>query len=149
MTEQDRGDLGSSFANEFELLHRRLREVASGLDDAALNRSPKAGENSIATLIKHTLGSERMLLYAAAGTRVDRDRDEEFRGTLSTDELAPLFAEADRVLSECLGPSLEHCAAGGRTEGSTTRTAGWLLIRALTHSAEHLAHAELTRALIT
>lgn len=135
--------------DHFAELDGRIRKVIDGLDLAALTQAPAAGENSIAILITHTLGSELGWLHRAAGIEFKRDRDAEFRARSGADQLArALDATAPRVRE------LVHAAArrGYDTkvvlDGGREITVGYCVMHALSHATEHVGHAELTRTLL-
>ncbi len=135
---------------EYLKLNGRLREVVRSLDQDRLDRSLAAGENSIAVLVAHTIGSELSWLSVAAGRTRARDRDAEFltRGRTS-DELLRAIDGADAELPELVEAAV---AAGVETVRTLQDGVQWTIARALAHSvahtAEHVGHAELTRNLV-
>lgn len=132
-------------------LHRRLRKVIDGLDSAALEAVPREGENSIAVLVTHTVGSELGWLHRAAGLPFERDRDAEFRARGSQEALRSLIADAERRVPELVRAAVEAgtlTAQVGGERGARTVTVGYCVAHALSHGAEHVGHAELTRQLI-
>lgn len=129
-------------------LHARLRKVIDGLDAAALEKVPREGENSIAVLVTHTLGSEMGWLHRAAGIDFKRDRDAEFRARGSAEALVALIDRADRRTPELFKAALDAGTATSRQLDSGTVTVGYCIAHAVSHGAEHVGHAELTRQLI-
>ena len=139
--------MSAAIAREFADLHKRFRTVVDGLDHAALNRAPRAGENSIGVLVWHALGAQRHMLRKAAGAPSERDREAEFRAAPTLEALTGLIDEAERLAPELVTAALRRAErpAGG-TAGE--RSVDELIVHALAHSGEHLGHAELTRKLI-
>ncbi|RMF87674.1 MAG: DUF1572 domain-containing protein [Nitrospinota bacterium] len=80
---------------QIEKYHKKLEEIRDltfqrieGLNDAQINWAPKQGYNSIGVIIKHMLGAEKFWIgEKIGGTPVHRDRDDEFRGPISLDNL--------------------------------------------------------------
>jgi hypothetical protein len=126
-----------------------LREAVRGLDAAALNWTPGAETNSIATLVVHTLGSEAEVLRTVAGVAGDRDRDAEFRTRAGTaEELVRALEAGDAYLDEMAGRITVEDLAAVRQRGERAPQTGlyWLLSN-YGHAREHLAHVQLTRQL--
>ena len=69
------GAVSSTLLAAFRRLHQQLRHELDGLDDDALNWVPTPGANSIATIVRHLLGSEAETLHTVAGSSWERDRD--------------------------------------------------------------------------
>lgn len=134
---------------EFEGLHARMRAVVKDLDEIALNGVPAEGENSIAALITHTLGSEKGWLHRAAGRPFKRDRKAEFRAKASAADLASALDATEPLVKDLLLATEE---AGYRTtltlDDGRKITVAYCVTHALTHAAEHVGHAELTRDLL-
>lgn len=133
-------------------LHRRMRAVIDGLEPATLEAVPRVGENSLAVLVTHTIGSELGWLHRAAGVPFTRDRDAEFRARGSAESLASLIADAERRVPELVRAAVEAGAStprqAGGERGERTVTVGYCIAHALSHGGEHVGHAELTRKLI-
>ena len=70
-------DVASTVLGLFAQLHAQVRVEVKGLDDDALNWSPGADANSIATIVIHLVGSEAETLRAVAGVPGARDREAE------------------------------------------------------------------------
>lgn len=131
-------------------LNRRLRHVVRSLEVHALDRAPAPGENTIAVLVAHTLGSEVSWLTRASGRTRARDRDAEFRVRgQSPDEHVSLIDAVDAELPELVVAAV---AAGLETAYTLEDGRSWTAARAIAHSlahtAEHVGHAELTRNLV-
>lgn len=131
-------------------MHTKMRDLIKDLDRDALNWKPHPEANSIAVLIKHTLGSERMLLGAVRGVIVPRDRPSEFESDADQDELAEMLDRADSWLAEQTDGMTEADLLAERRRPDESAQPGlvWLLI-AYGHAREHMAHLELTRQLVT
>ena len=138
----------------YRQVHRRIRAELETLDPALLHLAPAPEANSIAVLIRHTLGSEGDVLCAVAGLPLPtpRDRTAEFGATAADTDRASLGAAleaADRLLDE-VGPRLtpERLRVTVERPPRPPRTgAGWL-IENYCHAREHLAHLELTRQIL-
>jgi hypothetical protein len=136
----------------YRQVHRRLRAALETLDPALLHQAPAPATNSIAVLVRHTLGSEGDVLRAVAGLPSTRDRDAEFRATAADTDRAGLYAAldaADRLLDEA-GPRITAARLRVTVERPPRppRTGlGWL-VENYGHAREHLAHLELTRQLL-
>lgn len=143
MTTSTAEHIAQAVVIEFTDLHRRFRELVGSLDAGQLNRAPMSGENPIAILAKHALGSERFLPYAAMDRTVERVRDEEFVGEATKEEIVAWLHTADRDAAE-----ITAAAMRGERRAGARRSPPELVMRAITHTAEHLAQAELTRTLL-
>ena len=130
----------------------RIIGALEDLDADELNWRPAGEEtNSLFVLATHTLGAlDETLLGVLCGLPYERDRDSEFVASEATadapvarwSELRPRIAEQLVALSDDeLGEPREH-----PRRGATTGRA--LLLFTVQHTAEHAAHAELTRQLI-
>ncbi len=147
MMSADDTKTADAIVREFSDLHKRFRVVIDGLDQAALKRAPRDGENSIGVLVWHALGAQRHMLRNAAGRPSERDRDAEFRALPTASALAELIGEAERIVPELVKSALER-AEPPSSGASGGRSIHELIVHALAHSGEHLGHAELTRKLI-
>ena len=142
---------GAAIVAQYAALNGRLRDVVRGLDVAALDRSPAEGENTIAVLVMHTIGSERGWLSLAAGRTHQRDREAEFgtRGRAPDDLVAAIDA-ADVAMRDLVDAAV---GAGLETIRTTGDGRSWTVARcvahSLAHTAEHVGHAELTRNLVS
>ena len=143
--------LADTFIRQFEGHNQRLRKAIEGLDPETLDRVIAPETNSIAVLIAHVSGSELGWLHLAAGREFKRDRAAEFRTRSKTAaELAAMIDRAARLM-----PDLVRGAIDGGLETVRRRreneelTAGYSLIHALEHLAEHVGQIELTRQLVT
>ncbi len=129
-----------------------LLTFADGRDAAALNWRPAPGANSLIALATHTVGAaEQALITNLCDARpTERDRDAEL--ATQGDSLEELRAHWDGLRHE-LAAALERVSAArldatihhprlGDMSGHT------LLLTALTHAREHLAHAGLTAQLL-
>ena len=141
--------LAQATLDEFDRLHGRLYAVLEGLDEDALDRAPAEGENSIAVLVTHVLGAELGWLHRAAGRPFTRDRDSEFRVKASAAALRTAIETTERQVRELIEVSAAEGLGTLRKLGSGQEvTAAYCLSYTLSHTAEHVGHAELTRHLI-
>ena len=141
--------LATEVRDEFARLHDRMRAVIKDLDMEALNRAPAEGENSIAILVTHVLGSELGWLHRAAGRPFTRDRDSEFRARRSATELRAAIDATEPQVRELLDATIAGGLDTKRPRGDGTEvTAAFCVTYILSHSAEHVGHAELTRNLL-
>jgi len=135
------------FAYEFD----RLIETIAGLDDEAVNwKPPVPGANSLLVLLTHAIASaEDHVVGKAGGQTVVRNRDAEFAATGGSGHLAARAAEVRRRIDDVLA-GLE-----GRLDEEREPPMGkWpaprgtvrdRLIHSVSHTAEHVGHAQLTR----
>lgn len=141
-----------SFRLRFEYEFDRLVDTIADLDEAAANWKPPApGANSLVVLVTHALASaEDNVVRRAAGKTVVRNRDAEFAATGGTSHLIARANEVRGRIADALA-SLE-----GRLDEERESTFGkwparWTvrdsLVHAVSHTAEHAGHAQLTRDL--
>ena len=131
----------------------RLLETIAGLDDDAVNwKPPVLGGNSLLVLVTHALASaEEHIVGIAAGKTVVRNRDAEFVVTGGSGHLAARAAEVRRRIDDALA------ALEGRLDEERDPPVGkWpaprgtardRLIHSVSHTAEHVGHAQMTRDL--
>lgn len=135
---------------EYEL--DRLVETIAGLDEQAVNWKPSPlGTNSLLVLVTHALASaEDHVVNKAAGKPVVRNRDAEFsvkgsatnlssRAALVRQRIGEALAELEGRLDEERDPPLE--------KWSGPATVRDRILHAISHTAEHVGHAQLTRDL--
>jgi hypothetical protein len=132
----------------------RLLETIAGLDDEAVNwKPPVPGGNSLLVLVTHALASaEEHIVGKAAGKTVVRDRAAEFVVTGGAGHLAARAAEVRRRIGEALDGlegrlDEERDPPFGKWPGSRG-TVRDRLIHSVSHTAEHVGHAQLTRDLL-
>jgi len=142
-----------SFRTRFGYEFDRLLETVAGLDDDAVNWKPPApGANSLLVLVTHALASaEDHVVGKGAGKTVVRNRDAEFATTGGSGHLAARAAEVRRRIDEAL-VSLEGRLDEEREPpmGKWPRPRGTVrdrLIHSISHTAEHVGHAQLARDL--
>ena len=130
-------------------MHTKMRELIKGLDRDALSWKPHSEANSIAVLITHTLLSERELLGAVRGVKVQRDRPSEFVSEADQDQLLEMLDQADAWLSQQTETmsGRDLLAERPRSDDSSQLGLVWLLI-SYGHAREHMAHMELTKQLL-
>jgi hypothetical protein len=143
-----------SFRIRFAYELDRLLETISGLDDEAMNwKPPVPGGNSLLVLVTHALASaEEHIVGKAAGKTVVRNRDAEFVVTGGSGHLAARAAEVRRRIDDAL------TALEGRLDEERDPPFGkWplprgtardRLIHSVSHTAEHVGHAQMTRDLL-
>ena len=138
------------FAFEFE----RLLETIADLDDEAVNwRPPVPGANSLLVLVTHVLASaEEHVVGKAAGKTVVRNRAAEFVVTGGAGHLAARAAEVRRRIDEALdgleGRLDEERDPPFDTWPGSPVTVRDRLIHSVSHTAEHVGHAQMTRDLL-
>ena len=138
------------FAYEFD----RLLETIADLDEEAVNwKPPVPGANSLLVLVTHALASaEEHVVGKAAGKTVVRNRDAEFASKGGSGHLAARAAEVRRRIDDALA-SLEGRLDEEREPPlgrwpSSRATARDRLVHSVSHTAEHVGHAQLTRDLL-
>ena len=142
-----------SFRARFGYEFDRLLETIAGLDDEAVNwKPPDPNANSLLVLVTHALASaEEHVVGKAAGKTVVRNRDAEFVVKGGSGHLAARAAEVRRRIEDALSglegrldeerdPPLDKW----RGRRATVRDR---LIHSISHTAEHVGHAQLTRDL--
>ena len=141
-----------SFRLRFEYEFDRLLETIADLDEKTVNwKPPVPGANSLLVLVTHALASaEDNVVRRGAGKTVVRNRDAEFAATGGTSHLIARAKEVRGRIADALA-SLE-----GRLDEERESTFGkwparWTvrdsLVHAISHTAEHAGHAQLTRDL--
>jgi uncharacterized damage-inducible protein DinB len=129
----------------------RLLAVAQSLDDDGLHwRPPAPGANSVAVLVRHTLGNaEENLLMVLCGQSFSRLRDDEFVDhSVSAADLVTAWHEVrprlEAALSTVEADEMTRLRPHPRRGSVSGRD---VLIVVARHAAEHLGQAELTRDL--
>jgi hypothetical protein len=129
----------------------RLLSVAHSLDWEGLQWRPPAPQaNSVAVLVRHTLGNaEENLLMVLCGQPFARQRDAEFADrSMTVDELASqwhdLRPRLEVALADLAAEEMTRLRAHPRRGSVSGRD---VLIVVARHAAEHLGQAELTRDL--
>ena len=137
------------FAYEFD----RLMETIADLDDEAVNwKPPFPSANSLLVLVTHAVASaEEHIVGKAAGKIVVRNRDAEFAVTGGSGHLATRSAEVRRRIDEVLiglegRLDDEREPPFGKWPGSRG-TVRDRLVHSVSHTAEHVGHAQVTRDL--
>jgi uncharacterized damage-inducible protein DinB len=142
--------LARTIVERFAAHNDRLRRAVAGLTPQALDRALGPDTNSMAVLVAHVTGSELGWLHLAAGRPFERDRDAEFRTAGKTAaDLERMIDRADVAMPDLVRGAI----AGGlgtarRTRDGKDVTAGYALVHALEHLAEHVGQLELTRQLV-
>lgn len=143
-----------SFRIRFGYEFDRLLETIAGLDDEAVNwKPPVPGGNSLLVLVTHALASaEEHVVGKAAGKAVVRNRDAEFVVMGGSSHLAARAAEVRGRIDDALAAlegrlDEERDPPVGKWPGPRG-TARDRLIHSVSHTAEHVGHAQLTRDLL-
>ena len=142
-----------SFRTRFEYELDRLLETIADLDEEAVNWKPPApGANSLLVLITHALGSaEEHVVGIAAGLTVVRNRDAEFVAKGAASHLASRAADVRSRITEALssleGRLDEERDPPFRRWPASRGTVRDRLVHSVSHTAEHVGHAQVTRDL--
>jgi hypothetical protein len=134
-----------------ETLIEGFRDALHQLPQDGMDWAPGPEMNSIAVLAVHTAGALRYWLGdVALGEPSGRDRAAEFRtqGIAAAEALNRLEASLDYAREGLAG--LAHSdldASRVSPRDGRQVTCGWALLHALEHTAQHAAHAQLTRQL--
>jgi uncharacterized damage-inducible protein DinB len=142
------------FADVYEhlaRLHAEMEAVIQGLPQEALDWRPAPQMNSLAVLAAHIAGAQRYMMGdVITGESSDRDREAEFTvqgldGQALQALLSGTLAYTYGVLSSL---SLEDLHAPRlRPRDQAQVTAGWALVHALEHTAQHAGEMQALRAL--
>jgi hypothetical protein len=141
----------AAYLKEIESLHSDMDKILASLPQEALDWVPGPEMNSIAVLVAHTAGAERLLIGdIIGGMESHRDRPAEFltRGKEGP-ALSALLAEAlaaTRATFEKLTVA-DLTSTEPRTKGERSFTVAAAIDRVVSHDALHLGHIELTRQL--
>ncbi|MBL8155167.1 MAG: DUF664 domain-containing protein [Anaerolineae bacterium] len=148
----------ADYLERLEILHDDFKQAIAGLPIEALDWVPGPDMNSLCVLVIHTCGAERYWIGdVAAQNPSNRVRADEFKAH-GLDEAA-LIATLDQAL-DFARQTLAHFSLDELTaprplpnprNRPTTKlesfTAGWALLHALEHTAQHSGHAQITRQL--
>ena len=138
-----------------EWLHTEYLGYLEGLTTEELDWSPGPEMNSLCVLVVHVTAAERFWFGAVVDDMITRDRPAEFSASgYALGQLVELF-EANVAFCRENFPSQSKSRLGEIVDVSRHRhwppqqfTRGWSLMRGLTHTAEHLGHAGMTRQLL-
>jgi hypothetical protein len=142
-----------SFRFRFDYEFDRLLEAIADLDEEAVNwRPPAPGTNSLLVLVTHAIASaEEHVVGIAAGMTVVRNRDAEFVANGAAVHLASRASEVRGRIGEALssldGRLDEERDAPSRKWPAPHGTVRDRLVHSVSHTAEHVGHAQLTRDL--
>lgn len=146
------------YLDRLAFLHNEYKKAISGLSMETLDWVPGLEMNSLSVMIVHMTAVERFLVGdMAAHINSNRNRPSEFQAK-GFDEAALIKRMDDTLafVSETVANfSLEDLNAvrevpvGGSKPATPleTLTLGWALEHALSHTALHLGHAQITRQL--
>ncbi len=136
----------------FRQIHQQLRDELKDLDDDALNWVPTPGANSIATIVRHLVGSEAETLRCIAGGACERDRDAEFvPSTQTRRNVLVLLDSADELIAE-LEPHIDvnrltaEFPLPTMPDHDMRSGLSWLLGN-YGHAREHVGQIQLTKQL--
>jgi hypothetical protein len=136
----------------FRQLHNEVRNEVAPLDTDDLNWVPTDGANTIATIVRHLVGSEAETLRSVAGQACERDRDAEFvPSTTSKQEVLSLLDAADSLVDH-LTPAIVDTQLFTRIglptlpAGETRPVATWL-VGNYGHACQHVGHIQMTKQL--
>ena len=146
------GAVSSTLLAAFRQLHQQLRHELDGLGDDALNWVPMPGANSIATIVRHLVGSEAETLRSVAGSPWVRDREAEFvPSTRTRRDVFVLLDGADELIAELEprinGTRLTAEFALPTLPADDVRQALSWLIGNYGHACEHVGQIQLTKQL--
>jgi len=132
----------SRYFQFIEANHKEITAAVSELPQAVLHFTAGGKVNSIAMLIKHTAGAEKLLIpQMVGGKTIQRNREEEFAaGDETAAVLLASLAESLRAARETLE---ELPDADLALEKEVTFSAGKRVISnewAILHDLEHVAH---------
>lgn len=143
--------LFEDYGRQLEALHSNIKQAIEGLSSEALDWEPGPEMNSLAVLVTHTAGAERIWIGEMAGVEPSgRDRAAEFR--VRGVSAAALSALLDETLAHSL-TVLERLTVSdleARRFSSVHQReyrVAWALVHALEHTALHLGQVQLTRQL--
>jgi hypothetical protein len=135
---------------ELEGTFSDLVELVAQLDDDAPNwRPPAPDSNSIAVLVRHTIGSTSMWCAIALDEPFERDRDAEFRVHETKEALLDAlreFVPSVRGPFERLG-SVDPEVERRDPRSGEVHTVGWCVAHVMSHTGEHWGQIQLTRDL--
>jgi hypothetical protein len=146
----DRRELDSYAAFTIRAVDRTVA-CLDGLTEREADWQPAPEASSLRMLAVHSMANaEENIVAVFAGEQVRRRRDAEF----TTRDALPEILSRWRGLRKKLGQMLEAASPDELGRPRTHPRRGTLLGRevllvAATHAAEHMAHAELTRQLIS
>ncbi len=135
--------------SKLQEIYTDLAKLLLEIDDDEANwRPPVEDTNSIAAMVRHTVGATGMWLARAAGEEIQRDRDAEFRASDSSANLASAVDGAVETARQRFA-QLASVDPGtvrrvGLRSGTGELTAAACLARALAHAGEHWGQIQLT-----
>ncbi len=145
--------LTSDILATLERLSSQVLAELEAVPAAALNwQPPLHGANSLYVIAQHTVAAgEWLTLHLACGQPYTRDRDAEFRGQGDLAALRTRYeawlAAARPAVSGLTEADLAEVRRYQTTAGPVERSIGGILVHAVSHTANHLGHIELTRQL--
>jgi len=130
-------------------IHDDVRSAIKGLSTEALDWKFGKDANSIAVLIVHLIGAERYWIGdVVLGQHSGRDRASEFVvRDFNEADLIERLAEIEDYIQKAIEPLCLEELEGKRISPRNGRevSVGWALCHALTHTALHLGHIQITR----
>lgn len=142
--------LFADMIDRLTILHGDIVATLEGLPHEALDWAPGPETNSLAVLATHVAQSDRYWIgQMAGGEDAQRVRSAEFeaRGRSAGELIALLEAELAHSRGVIESLTLEDLGATyAHPERGAVRV-GWSLLHALTHTALHAGHMQITRQL--
>lgn len=134
--------------------HDDAIDLVAPLDEDRLNwRPPIADANTIAALVRHSIGSLLMWFSRALDEPFERDRDAEFATHDTASQLvSALEASRERVRTQFerldgVDPGAERRIRRLGAPSDETVTAAWCVAHAVRHVGDHWGQIQLTRDL--
>ncbi len=145
MNDGDAAFVVETVRGQLQEAHDEFRALLGRVPADLLDRRPAEDANSISVLVAHSLDAERFLVATAADTRVERDREAQFRVQgLSHDELLGLIDRLEADVAEHLENVTAESLARRIERPGRIHQGLWWLLHALEHTREHLGQASLT-----
>jgi uncharacterized damage-inducible protein DinB len=142
---------GAVAATYVRVALEQMGQVVDRLDDARVNeRPPGPDTNSVAVLVAHCAGvGEFWLGHVGLGRPSDRDRDAEFRVTLTVAELHRMLgAMGEQIVADVLaldaGEASDTYRAGRAFLERDDESDAALVVHVLEELYQHLGQMELT-----
>lgn len=132
----------------FTDLHNEIKKAITGLSVEALDWVPAGNTNSINVLVTHLAAAEQYWgVTVPLGKASDRVREEEFEAAGMTEPgLVQLLDESLEIVragfEEMTLADLEVIRHAEKQNMDVT--AGWAILHALEHTAQHVGHIQMT-----
>lgn len=142
------------YLDRLETLHNDYVNYLDNLSTDELDWVPGHEMNSLCVITVHVTEAERYWLGMGVGDEIPRNRQAEFMAKgYEADDLLMRFEEnfqyAERALSNFSVSQFGEFREVRLNPNNIWKcTAGWALLHALDHTAEHLGHVGITRQLV-